>query len=127
MRFAFGKALFVTFGVEVTAGVRSVDFIHEVDGAVVLAEFIFGIDKDQAAFCCDFRTAFEECERVFFQQFVFFRSSQALGQDFFFGDVGIVFANLGFSGRVMMGSGNFWFSFIPSGNFTPQISRTPLL
>ena len=28
---------------------------------------------------------------------------------------------------VTIGSGNFWFSRIPSGSFTPQISRTPLL
>ena len=28
---------------------------------------------------------------------------------------------------VIIGSGNFWFSFIPSGSFTPQISRQPFL
>ena len=28
---------------------------------------------------------------------------------------------------VMMGSGKRWFSFMPSGNFTPQISRHPSL
>ena len=75
------------------------DFVHQVNFAAVFAEFVFRVDQDQAAFGSDFRTAFEECERVFFQQFVFFRSSQALGQDFFFGDVGIVFTDLGFCRR----------------------------
>jgi len=76
-----------------------VDFVHEVDGAVVLAEFIFGIDKDQAAFCSDFRTAFEEGHCVFLQNCIFFGSSQAFGKNLLFGDIGIVFADFGFRSR----------------------------
>ena len=42
------------------------DFVHKVDCAVVLAEFVFSIYKDQSAFCCDFSSAFEESQRIFF-------------------------------------------------------------
>ena len=75
------------------------DFVHQVYLAVMFAEFVLCVDKDQAAFGSDFRTAFEEGERVFLQQFVFFGSGQAFSQDFFFGNIGIVFADLGFCRR----------------------------
>ena len=75
------------------------DFVHQVDLAVVFTEFVLCVDKDQAAFGSNFRTAFEEGERVFFQQFVFFGSGQTFSQDFFLGDVGVVFADLGFCRR----------------------------
>ena len=75
------------------------DFVHQVDLAAMFAEFVLCVDKDQAAFGSNFRTAFEEGERVFFQQFVFFGSGQTFSQDFFLGDVGIVLADLGFCRR----------------------------
>ena len=99
MRFAVGKTFFVAFGVEVAAGVGRMDFVHQVNLAVVLAEFVFGVYQNQSAFRCNLGTAFEEGHGVLLQYGIFFGCGKTLCQDFFFGDVGIVFANLGFSGR----------------------------
>ena len=75
------------------------DFVHKVDCAVVLAEFVFSIYKDQSAFCCDFSSAFEESQRIFFENFVFFGSSQSLFQDFFFRDVFVMKSHFCFRRR----------------------------
>ena len=107
MRFAFGKAFFVAFGVEIAAGVRCVDFVHQVDSAVVLAEFVLGVDENQAAFCSDFRTAFEERHCIFLQNCILFGGGQAFGKNLLFGDVGVMLADFGFCGRGDDGFGEF--------------------
>ena len=75
------------------------DFVHEVDFSIVLTEFILGIYQNQATFCSHLCSAFEQCQSVFFQRFVFFRSSESLSQDFFFGDILIVHTHFGFGSR----------------------------
>ena len=75
------------------------DFVHQVNLAVVLTEFIFGIYQDQSALCSHLSTAFEQCQSVFFESSVFFWSSETLSQDFFFRDIFIVQTHFGFSSR----------------------------
>ena len=62
-------------------------------------EFILGIYQNQATFCSHLCSAFEQCQSVFFQRFVFFRSSESLSQDFFFGDIFIVQSHFCFCSR----------------------------
>ena len=81
------------------------DFVHEVDGAVVLSEFVFRVYENQATFGGDFRTALEEGEGVFFKECIFFGSCQTLCQDFFLRDVGIVLSDFCLGGRSDDGGG----------------------
>ena len=57
---AFGQALLIAVGVEVAAGIRCVDLIDEIELAVALAKFVFGVDKDQTVLGGDFLSALEE-------------------------------------------------------------------
>ena len=97
--FTFLETLFVAFAVEVAAGVGCMDFVHQIDLAVVFAEFIFRIYQDEATLGSNFCTALEEGQCIFLQQGIFFGSSQTLGQDFLLGDVGVVFTDFGFGRR----------------------------
>ena len=75
------------------------DFIHQVNSTVVLAEFIFCIYKNQSTFSSDFCTALEEGQCIFFKDRIFFRSSQSLFQNLFFGDIFVMQSHFGFRGR----------------------------
>ena len=126
--FAFGKAFFISFEVEITGRVRGMDFVHQVDLAVVLAELIFRIHQNQTALFSDFRTAFEESQGVFFQYFIFFRRSQSACEDFFLGNVLVVLANLGFSSRGDDGFGETLVLAHTFGKFhTANLANTALI
>ena len=54
------------------------DFVHQINLAVVLAEFVFGVYQNQSAFRCNLCTAFEESHCVFFQYGIFFGRGKSL-------------------------------------------------
>ena len=99
LRLTLGKLLLIALSVEVAAGVWRVDFVHQIDGAIMLAKLILGVHQDEATLCSDFCATLEQGQRVFLQQGILFRCSQALGQNLFLGDVCIMFAYLSFGGR----------------------------
>ena len=72
LRFACCKTLGVTVGIEIAAGIRSMDFIHEHHLTLIGAKLIFGIHKNQPVLLSDLLTAGKECQRIFLQQFVLF-------------------------------------------------------
>ena len=47
LRLALSQTLLVAVGIEVAAGVWCMDLVDEIELAVALAKFVFGVDKDQ--------------------------------------------------------------------------------
>ena len=81
------------------------DFVHEVDGAVVLSEFVFCVYKNQTTFGGNLCSTLEEGKGVLFKKGILFGSSQTLCQDFFLRDVGIVLSDFCLGGGGDDGSG----------------------
>ncbi len=80
------------------------DLVHQVDLAVLLAEFIFGVHQYESAFGGQLLPALEERQRVFFELGVVFGRYQAAGDDFVTADVLVVsFACLGGRGDDRVG------------------------
>ena len=75
------------------------DFVHQVNLTVVLTEFVFGVNQNQATFCSHLSTAFEESQCIFFECRIFFRSSQTFRQDFFFRDILVMHTHFSFRRR----------------------------
>ena len=99
LRLAGFEAFLIAFAVEVAAGVGRVDFVHQIDFAVVLAKFILRINEDEAALGSHLRAAGKEGEGVFLEFGIFLGRGEALCEDFLLRDVGIVLANLRLGGR----------------------------
>ena len=75
------------------------NFVHQIDSTVVLAEFVFCINEDQTAFSSDFSSTFEESQCIFLQSLIFFGSSESLFQDFFLRDIFVVQSHFRFRCR----------------------------
>ena len=99
LRLAFRKTFLVTVGIEVARTVRRMDLVDQVDLAVLLAEFVFRVDQDQAALGSHLASAIEQRQRVFFEHFVIGLRDQPFGDDLLFRNILVVFADLGFGRR----------------------------
>ena len=108
LRFAFLETFGVTLGIEIATGVGSVDFVHEINLTVVLSELVLGVYEDQTALGGHLGAAFEESERVFLQNLVFFGRGQAAFEDLCLRDVGVMFTDFGFRGGRYDGSGELF-------------------
>ena len=99
--------------------------IHKVDASVLLAELVLRVHEYEALLCGDFGSPPEYGPGILLELFVILGGNEAGSYDVLLGNVLVV--TLALVVGVMIGSGNFWFSTIPSGIGTPQISRFPAL
>ena len=96
---AAGEALGVSVGIEVAGGVGGVDLVHQDDLPVALAELVFGVHEDEALFGRHLRTPLEQGAGVGFELLIILLGNDALGDDFFLGDVFVMaFGRLGGGG-----------------------------
>ena len=93
------QALRIALGNEVTRRIGGVDFVHQHDLPVLLAELVLGVHQDEAFAGGDFRSALEQGQGVALQLLVFIGRNDAPGNDFFPGDILVMpFGRLGGGG-----------------------------
>ena len=80
--FALFETLFIAFCIEIATGVGRVDFVHQIDGAVVLSKLVFGVNENQSALGSDFGATLEQGQGVFFEHSVFLWRYQSAREDF---------------------------------------------
>ena len=85
-----GKPLLVALGIEVARRVGRVDFIHEVDDAVLLAELVLRVHENQPHFGGDFAASLIDGPRVSFELLVLLAAYQTRGDDLLLRDVLVV-------------------------------------
>ena len=96
--------------------------------SAVEAEFVFGVDQDQAALRGDLAAAREQRERQFRHRLPLRRGQQAARDDLAGGQRLVMPAVERLGGRRDdRRRGSFWFSRSPSGKRMPYISRRPAL
>ena len=92
------KALLVSLGVEVARRVGRVDFVHEVDDAVLLAELILRVDENQPHFCSNLAAAAVDGARVALQLLVILAAYESRRDNLLLRDI-LVVALGGLRGR----------------------------
>ena len=78
------KPLLVALGIEVPRRIRSVYFIHQIYPVADFAEFVFGVDKDEAHLGGNLAATAVKGTGVFLKAFIILAPDKARSNDFLF-------------------------------------------
>ena len=98
LRLALPELFFIAVGIEIAARVGRVNLVNEIQLTVSLAEFVFGINKNQPLFCGYFLTACKEFTCPVFNNGIIFCRNNALPDNLFFRYIQVM-SFVGFGGR----------------------------